>query len=162
MKYSASTNESFALASEEVIEGNFSDMISTVNSSGPVYDENLTGEVFVTCLWIEGGIGMYIMLQLLKYLQNKPLNLQSQLDVMYEVMLEFWIIACFWITITYTLPLFFGLPWELAIVVAYSRVFFMICQALIMIIGGFYRLILILRPNKIEEITDDNMKLLLW
>ena len=50
MKYSASTNESFALASEEVIEGNFSDMISTVNSSGPVYDENLTGEVFVTCL----------------------------------------------------------------------------------------------------------------
>ena len=156
------SNGSLALASEEVIERNFSDMISTVNSSGPVSKKNLTGEVFVTCLWIEGAIGIYIMLQLLKYLQNKPLNLQSQLDVMYEVMLEFWIIACFWITITYTLPLFFGLPWELAIVVAYSRVFFMICQALIMIIGGFYRLILILRPNKIEEITDDNMKLLLW
>ena len=162
MKYSASTNESFALSSEEVIEGNFSEMITTFNSSGSVPKEDLSSVVFVTCLWIEGGIGMYIMLQLLKYLQNKPLNLQSQLDVMYEVMLEFWIIACFWITITYTLPLFFGLPWELAIVVAYSRVFFMICQALIMIIGGFYRLILILRPNKIEEITDDNMKLLLW
>lgn len=162
MNNSASCNNSLNLAAEEAIEGNFSEMISTVNDSGPVSKENVIGEVFVTCLLIEGAIGIYIMLQLLKYLQDKPPNLQSQLDVMYEVMLESWIIGCFWITMTYTTPILFGLPWELALVVAWSRVFVIISQALIMIIGGFYRLILILRPDKIEEISDSDMKLLLW
>ena len=156
------SNGSLALASEEVIERNFSDMISTVNSSGPVSKKNLTGEVFVTCLWIEGAIGIYIMLQLLKYLQNKPPHLQSQLDVIYEVMLESWIIGCFWFAITYTSPIFFGLPWELAIIVAWSRAFSRICQTLITIIGGFYRLILIFRPDKIEGISDSSIKLSLW
>ena len=162
MKYSASTNESFALASEEVIEGNFSDMISTVNSSGSAYEEGIIDEVFITCLWIEGAIGIYIMLQLIKYLQNKPPHLQSQLDIIYEVMLESWIIGCFWKTLTNTIPLFLGLPWELAIAVAWSRIFSNFCQALITIIGGFYRQILIFHPDKVEGLSDNTMKLSLW
>lgn len=162
MKNSASTNESLALAAEESIEGNFSEMISTFNSSGPVPKEDLTGVVFVTCLWIEGTIGIYIMLQLVKYLQNKPPHLQSQLDKVYEVMLKFWIVGCFWNTITFTLPIFFRLSWELALVCAWSRVFSTICQALITIVGGLFRLILIFRPDKIEDISDSYIKLSLW
>ena len=158
---SAFSNDNLAVASEEAMDGNFTETIK-IDSSGPVLKENLINGVFVTCLWIEGSIGIYIMLQLIKYLQNKPPNLQSQLDIMYEVMLESWIMGCFWITITFTTPLFFGLPWQLALVVAWSRVFILICQALVMVIGCFYRLILILRPDKIEDISDSTMKLLLW
>ena len=148
--------------SQEAFEANINETLPNVNSSGPVTKDVLFDEVFVTCLWIEGVIGMYIMLQLIKYLQNKPPNLQSQLDIMYQVMLESWIIDCFWLTITYTSPLFFGLPWELALVAAWSRVFFRICSTLIMVIGSFYRLILIYRPDMIEGISDSTMKLSLW
>ena len=156
----STTNNSLALTSEAAIEGNFSEMIPTVNSSGP--EESLIYEAFVICILIEGVIGIYIMLQLKKYLQNKPPNLQSQLDIVYQVMLESWIIRCFWFTITSTTPISFGLPWELAICVAWSRVFVTICQAMITIIGGFYRLILIFRPDKVEGISDSTMKLTLW
>lgn len=54
--------------------------------------ERLVAVLSLTCLWVGSFTGMYVTWQLIKYLQVKPENLQSQLDIVYQVMFQFWIL----------------------------------------------------------------------
>ena len=93
---------------------------TTNQISIPIEEDNIQTVVSMTGLWMGIVLGVYIILHLIKYLQNKPPALQSQLDIMYEIMFQSWILNGCMSLLTFTLPFLFGVPWALAVIIVWT------------------------------------------
>ena len=128
----------------------------------PTDEDNVQITVSMTALWISIVLGVYIIIHLIKYLQNKPPALQSQLDIMYEIMFQSWILNCCMSILTFTLPFLFGVPWALAVIIVWSRILMFGVALSSMILGGMFRLVLIFKEEHLESLSDNTLKICLW
>ena len=128
----------------------------------PTEEDNIQIAVSMTALWIGIVLGVYIILHLIKYLQNKPPALQSQLDIMYEITFQSWILNGCMSILTFTLPFLFGVPWALAVIIGWSRIFIHAVALSSMILGGVFRLVLIFKQDQVEGLSDSTLKISLW
>ena len=128
----------------------------------PTEEDNIQIAVSMTALWIGIVLGVYIILHLIKYLKNKPPPLQSQLDIMYEITFQSWILNGCMSILTFTLPFLFGVPWALAVIIGWSRIFIHAVALSSMILGGVFRLVLIFKQDQVEGLSDSTLKISLW
>ena len=128
----------------------------------PTEEDNIQIAVSMTALWIGIVLGVYIILHLIKYLQNKPPALQSQLDIMYEIMFQSWILDGCMSTLTFTLPYLVLVPWTLAVIFAWSRTFITAFALSSIILGGVFRLVLIFKQDQVGGLSDGTLKISLW
>ena len=135
---------------------------TTNQTSLPTEEETIQIAVSMTALWIGILLGVYIILHLIKYLQNKPPALQSQLDIMYEIMFQSWILNACMSTLTFTLPYLFLVPWALAVIISWSRIFITAFALSSMILGGVFRLVLIFKQDQVEALSDGTLKISSW
>ena len=147
----------FNMTSQESFDNQTSNQTSI-----PKEEDNIQTVVSMTALWIGIVLGVYIILHLIKYLQNKPPALQSQLDIMYEIMFQSWIVNGCMSTLTFTLPFLFGVPWALAIIIVWSRILISGVALASMILSGVFRLVLIFKEEHLESLSDNTLKICLW
>ena len=135
---------------------------TTNQTSIPTEEDNIQVGISMTALWIGIVLGVYIILHLIKYLQNKPPALQSQLDIMYEIMFQSWILNGCMSTLTFTLPYLVLVPWTFAVIITWSRTFITAFALSSMILGGVFRLVLIFKQDQVEGLSDGTLKISLW
>ena len=135
---------------------------TTNQTSIPTEEDNIQVGISMTALWIGIVLGVYIILHLIKYLQNKPPALQSQLDIMCEIMFQSWILNGCMSTLTFTLPYLVLVPWTFAVIITWSRTFITAFALSSMILGGVFRLVLIFKQDQVEGLSDGTLKISLW
>ena len=106
--------------------------------------------------------GAYLIYQLIKYIDSKPLGFQSLVDDVYKHKFWFWIPSFFMVILSNSLRFFTPMPMSLAIFIGWTTLFLIMCNHLNMIFSGLFRLFLIIYPEKQETLTDGNVKGYLW
>ena len=117
--------------------------------------------IITMLIWLFGYVlGAYLVAQLWKYLENKPLGEQTVLDILYTHMFEYWSIFYFGILVIWSLIEITPIPWILAMIIGWTTVFFGFCCHVNLMLCGILRLVMIFNQQMLGKIQDGTMKML--
>ena len=106
-------------------------------------------------LWILSIIGCFIFFNLQKYLKTKAPGLKTILDEFYIKLITYWIFESFYTVIFMSVQTFSeSIPWGLEVLLFYLDFLMILLPFLHLLFSLLCNLILIFKPEIIEEIED--------
>lgn len=113
-------------------------------------------------LWLTYCSGAYTSFYVLRYLQNKALGQQTLLDTLYAQLILLWIIGGFWTSIAFTLIVVGHQSWATTVIFGYGSFFVLLASVVHFALCGLIRLMMVVSPQTIQDIPDDNVKIFSW
>ena len=116
----------------------------------------------IVFIWLAFVFGVYIYYYLIRYMKDKPLGLQSLLDILYSQLLKLVVGTAFMVCMNYTLILIKCQSWPLAIIFGYGTWIFIIGGITHFILCGVFRFMLICFPLRMEALSEKQIETGIW
>ena len=141
------------------------DMTSTMNITNSTLSFNSTIEtnkdlqelevVSYITLVILGIMGNYLIFNVQRYLETKAPGVKTTLDEFYIKLLSYWIFECLWFVATQPMLTFWkNIPWLLLVMIVSATNLIFIVSHLHLFLCLVCNILMIYKPNLIEDVDD--------